>query len=106
MKELVALEIIIDLPIGFPINNIISQSRTMICTHRVMPLVDWDDDDLQEASFVYEDLPEQQQVILAQIQCLKPNMCGHLVGQMMANPSNPVHVPDLPLFKRMLDPEY
>ena len=35
-------------------------------------------------SFEYEDLPEQQQVILAQIQSLEPNMFGHLVAQMIA----------------------
>jgi len=97
-----------------------------------MPLEDWDNDHLQEAvkslydatalahtlsalrqdiaytpfgtSFKYEDLPEQQQVILAQIQSLEPNMFGHLVAQMIANPNNPVHVPDLPPLKNMLDP--
>ena len=57
-------------------------------------------------SFTYEDLPEQQRVIPAQIQFLEPNIFGHLVGQMIAKPSNPVHVPDLPLLKRMLDPEH
>jgi len=99
-----------------------------------MPLEDWDNDHLQEAvhsryaatalahtlnamrqdipytpfgtSFAYEDLPEQQRVILAQIQSLEPNMFGHLVGQMITNPSNPVHVPDLPPLERMLDPEH
>jgi len=99
-----------------------------------MPLEDWDNDHLQEAvkslydatalthtlnalrqdiaytpfgtSFKYEDLPEQQQVIFAQIQSLEPHMFGHLVAQMIANPSNPVHVPDLPPLKNMLDPEH
>jgi len=33
-------------------------------------------------------------------------MFGHLVGQMIANSSNPVHVPDLPPLKMMLDPEH
>jgi len=99
-----------------------------------MPLEDWDNDHLQEAvqslyavtelahtlnalrqyipytpsgtSLAYEDLPEQQRVILIQIQSVEPNMFGHLVGQMIANPSNPVHVPDLPPLKRMLDPDH
>ena len=57
-------------------------------------------------SFKYEDLPEQQQVILVKIQSLEPNMFGHLVAQMIANPSNSVHVPDLPPLKNMLDPEH
>jgi len=99
-----------------------------------MQLEDWGNDQLQEAvkslydatalahtlnalrqdiaytpfvtSFKYEDLPERQQVILAQIQSLEPNTFGHLVAQMIANPSNPVHVPDLSPLKKILDPEH
>jgi len=79
-----------------------------------MPLEDWDNDHIQEAvqsmyaatalahtlnalrqdipytpfgtSLKYEDLPEQQRVILAQIESVEPNMFGHLVGQMIAKP--------------------
>jgi len=51
-------------------------------------------------------LPGPQQTILAQIQSLEPSMFGHIVAQMIANQSNPVHVPDLPPLKNMLDPEH
>jgi len=99
-----------------------------------MPLDDWDRDHLEEAveslyeatalahnlnalrqnlaytpfgtSFEYDELPKPQQTILAQIQSLEPSMFGHIVAQMIANPSNPVHVPDLPPLKNMLDPEH
>ena len=57
-------------------------------------------------SFKYKDLPEQQRVILAQIQSLEPNMFSHLLSKMINNPSNPVHVPDLPLLKKILDTEH
>jgi len=57
-------------------------------------------------SFKYEDLLEQQKVILAQIQSLEPSMFGHLVAKMIANPSNSVHVSDLSPLKNILDPEH
>jgi len=108
--------------------------ETITAAQDGMPLEDWDNNHLQEVekslydatalahtlnalhqdipytpfgtSFKYEDLPERQQVILAQIQSLEPNMFGHLVAQMTANPSNPVYVPDLPPLKKMRDPEH
>jgi len=53
--------------------------------------------------FEPEKLPPDQKLIIAQMRAASPAIYGHVMMQMTANPSLPIHVPDLPPRAKLLD---